>query len=95
MIGKVFRIFREKGGILKTLDLWDWYEGLDTKDQKRVKYFFSLKSIKDMRFPFKAKHFDSGEVQNPGYTKATFLGTLAQTALLDEKHRKPVNSAKL
>jgi len=86
MIGKVFRIFREKGGILKTLDLWDWYEGLDTKDQKRVKYFFSLKSIKDMRFPFKAKHFDSGEVQNPGYTKATFLGTLAQTALLYEKY---------
>jgi len=86
MIGKVFRIFREKGGILKTLYLWDWYEGLDTKDQKRVKYFFSLKSIKDMRFPFKAKHFDSGEVQNPGYTKATFLGTLAQTALLDEKY---------
>lgn len=86
MIGKVFRIFREKGGILKTLDLWDWYEGLDPKDQKRVKYFFSLKSIKDMRFPFKAKHFDSGEVQNPGYTKATLLGTLAQTALLDGKY---------
>lgn len=86
MIGKVFRIFRERGGILKALDLWDWYEGLDPKDQKRVKYFFSLKSIKDMRFPFKAKHFDSGEVQNPGYTKATFLGTLAQTALLDGKY---------
>lgn len=86
MIGKVFRIFREKGGVLKALDLWSWYENLDPKDQKRVKYYFSLKSIKDMRFPFRAKHFDSGEVSNPGYTKATFLGTLAQTALLDGKY---------
>ena len=40
MIGKVFRIFREKGGILKTLDLWDWYEGLDTKDQNVLNTFF-------------------------------------------------------
>lgn len=87
MIGKVFRIFREKGGILKALELWDWYEGLDNNEQKRVKYFFSLKSIKDLRFPFRAKHFDSGEVHNPGYTKATFLGSLAQTALLDGKYQ--------
>lgn len=86
MIGKVFRIFREKGGILKALDLWDWYEGLEPGEQKRVKYYFSLKSIKDMRFPFRAKHFESGEVQNPGYTKATFLGSLAQTALLEGKY---------
>ncbi len=86
MIGRVFRIFREKGGILKALDLWEWYESLDPKDQKRVKYYFSLKSIKDMRFPFKAKHFDGGEVENPGYTRATFLGTLAQTALLERKY---------
>ncbi len=86
MIGKVFRIFREKGGILKALDLWDWYEKLPIEDQKLIKYYFSLKTIKDMRFPLKAKHFDTGEVQNPGYTKATFLGTLAQTALLDGKY---------
>ncbi len=86
MIGKVFRIFKEKGGVLKVLDLWDWYESLEPKDQKRVKYYFSLKSIKDMRFPFRAKYFDSGEVINPGYTKATLLGTLAQTALLDGKY---------
>lgn len=87
MVGKVFRIFRNKGGILKTLDLWDWYEGLNPEDQKRVKYYFSLKSIKDMRFPLKARYFDNGEVQNPGYTKATFLGTLAQTALLEGKYQ--------
>ncbi|MCS7277537.1 MAG: hypothetical protein NZ531_01675 [Aquificaceae bacterium] len=87
MIGKVFRIFREKGGILKALDLWDWYEGLDPKDQKRIKHYFSLKSIKDLRFPLRAKHFDGGEVQNPGYTKATFLGTLAQTALLEGQYQ--------
>ncbi len=86
MIGKVFKIFREKGGVLKALDLWEWYESLEPKDQKRVKYYFSLKSIKDMRFPFKAKHFDTGEVNNPGYTKTTFFGTLAQTALLDGKY---------
>ncbi len=86
MIGKVFRIFREKGGVLKALELWDWYESLEPKDQKRIKYYFSLKSIKDMRFPFRAKHFDTGEVINPGYTRATLLGTLAQTALLDGKY---------
>ncbi len=86
MIGKVFRIFREKGGVLKALDLWEWYESLEPRDQKRIKYYFSLKSIKDMQFPFRAKHFDTGEVNNPGYTKATLLGTLAQTALLDGKY---------
>ncbi|MCS7262932.1 MAG: hypothetical protein N3C13_03620 [Aquificaceae bacterium] len=86
MIGKVFRIFRERGGVLRALNLWEWYEALDPKDQKRVKYYFSLKSIKDLRFPFRAKHFDSGQVQNPGYTPATLLGTLAQTALLDGKY---------
>ncbi|MEJ5339045.1 MAG: hypothetical protein ACK42C_09010 [Aquificaceae bacterium] len=86
MIGKVFRIFREKGGVLKALDLWNWYEALEPGDQKRVKYYFSLKSIKDMRFPFRAKHFDSGEVSNPGYTRTTLLGTLAQTALLEGKY---------
>ncbi len=86
MIGKVFRIFREKGGVLKALDLWEWYESLEPRDQKRIKYYFSLKSIKDMRFPFRTKHFDTGEVNNPGYTKATLLGTLAQTALFDGKY---------
>lgn len=87
MIGKVFRILREKGGILKALDLWDWYENLPLEDQKRVKYYFSLKTIKDMSFPLKAKHFDSGEVQNPGYTKVTFLGALAQRALLEGNYQ--------
>lgn len=86
MIGKVFRIFRERGGVLRALDLWEWYETLNPKDQKRVKYYFSLKSIKDMRFPFRAKHFENGEVNNPGYTRATLLGTLAQTALLEGKY---------
>ncbi len=86
MIGRVFRIFRERGGLLKALELWEWYEGLEPKDQKRVKKYFSLKSIKDLRFPFKAQHFDTGEVQNPGYTKATFLGSLAQTALLEGEY---------
>ncbi len=87
MIGKVFRIFRERGGILKALDLWDWYESLEAEEKKLVKYYFSLKTIKDLRFPLKAKHFESGEVQNPGYTRATFLGSLAQTALLEGKYQ--------
>ncbi|MEN3028296.1 MAG: hypothetical protein ABDH29_03555 [Aquificaceae bacterium] len=86
MIGKVFRIFRERGGVLRALGLWEWYEALNPKDQKRVRYYFSLKSIRDMRFPFRAKHFESGEVNNPGYTRATLLGTLAQTALLEGKY---------
>jgi hypothetical protein len=82
MLNRVFRIFREKGGILKALDLWDWYESLEPKWQKKVKYYFSLKTIKNLNFPYKAKHFDSGDVQT-AYTKRTFLGSLAQTALLE------------
>ncbi|MCX8163905.1 MAG: hypothetical protein N3D14_00745 [Aquificaceae bacterium] len=87
MIGRVFRIFRDKGGVLKALDLWAWYESLEPSEQKRIKYYFSLKSIKDMRFPFRAKHFDAGDVSSMDYTRATFLGTLAQTALLEGKHQ--------
>ena len=82
MLNRVFRIFREKGGILKALDLWDWYESLEPKWQKKVKYYFSLKTIKNLNFHYKAKHFDSGDVQT-AYTKRTFLGSLAQTALLE------------
>ncbi|GAB6065765.1 hypothetical protein JCM9492_08570 [Aquifex pyrophilus] len=83
MIGRVFRIFREKGGLLKALDLWEWYESLPHKYQKKVKHYYSVKTIKSLNFPFKAKHFDTGEIENPMYTKRTFLGTLAQTALLE------------
>jgi hypothetical protein len=83
MIGKVFRIFKEKGGLLKTLGLWEWYESLDAQKQKMVKYYFSLKSIKNIRFPYKAKHFDSGDIQETPYTKRTFLGSIAQMALLE------------
>ena len=84
MIGKVFRIFKEKGGILKALNLWDWYENLPHKYQKKVKYYYSLKVVKNLNFPLKAKHFDSGEVKDVPYTKRTFLGTIAQTALLEK-----------
>ncbi len=83
MIGKVFRIFREKGGILKALDLWDWFENLPYNKQRKLKYYFSLKSIKNLNFPYRAKHFDSGDIQDIPYTKRTFLGSLAQTALLE------------
>ena len=83
MIGRVFRIFREKGGILKALGLWDWFESLPHQYQKKVKYYYSLKTIKNINFPFKAKHFDSGEVGEVPYTKRTFLGSLAQQALLE------------
>ena len=83
MISKVFRIFKEKGGLLKTLGLWEWYESLDAQKQKMVKYYFSLKSIKNIRFPYKAKHFDSGDIQETPYTKRTFLGSIAQMALLE------------
>ncbi|SNZ16048.1 hypothetical protein [Hydrogenobacter hydrogenophilus] len=83
MIGKVFKLFREKGGLLKALDLWDWYESLDPQKQKMVKYYFSLKTIKNLRFPYKAKHFDSGDIKDTPYTKRTFLGSIAQMALLE------------
>lgn len=83
MIGKVFQIFREKGGLLKALDLWDWYEDLDARQQKNVKKYYSIKVVKNLSFPYKAKHFDSGEVERPLYTKRTFLATVAQTALLE------------
>ncbi len=83
MIGKVFQIFREKGGLLKALDLWDWYESLEPKYQKGIKKYYSIKVIKNLSFPYKAKHFDSGEIENPLYTKRTFLATIAQTALLE------------
>ncbi len=83
MIGKVFQIFRERGGLLKALGLWDWFESLDARQQKAIKKYYSIKVIKNLNFPFKAKHFDSGEIENPLYTKRTFLGTIAQTALLE------------
>ncbi len=83
MFGKVFQIFREKGGLLKALDLWEWYESLDARDQKKVKKYFSLKTIKNLNFPYRAKDFDSGQIESTPYTKRTFLGTIAQTALLE------------
>ncbi len=83
MLGKVFQIFREKGGLLKALDLWNWYESLEPKKQKAIKKYYSIKVIKNLSFPYKAKHFDSGEIENPLYTKRTFLATIAQTALLE------------
>ncbi len=83
MLGKVFQIFREKGGLLKALDLWDWYESLEPKYQKQIKKYYSIKVIKNLNFPYKAKHFDSGEIEKPLYTKRTFLATIAQTALLE------------
>jgi len=83
VIGKVFQIFREKGGLLKALDLWEWYENLDARKQKALKKYYSLKVIKNLSFPYKAKHFDSGEIEKPLYTKRTFLATIAQTALLE------------
>ena len=87
MIGKVFQIFREKGGLLKALDLWDWYESLEPKYQKGIKKYYSIKVIKNLSFPYKAKHFDSGEIENPLYTKRTFLATIAQTALLEGDYK--------
>jgi len=83
MIGRVFQIFREKGGLLKALDLWDWYESLDARLQKNIKKYYSVKVIRNLSFPYKARHFDSGEVENLLYTKRTFLATIAQTALLE------------
>jgi len=36
MIGKIFRILREKGELLKALGLWEWYENLPYKYQKKL-----------------------------------------------------------
>ncbi len=83
MVGRIFQIFHEKGGLLKSLNLWEWYESLDPWKRKAVKKYYSIKVIKNLSFPYKAKHFDSGEIENPLYTKRTFLATIAQTALLE------------
>ncbi len=83
MLRRVFRIFRERGGLLRTLDLWEWYEGLSADQQKAVKMYYTLKVVKDLRFPYRANHFDSGEVESTPYTRRTFLATIAQTALLE------------
>ena len=83
MIGKVFRIFGERGGLLKALGLWEWFESLPPDRQKAVKKYYSIKVIKNLNFPYKAKHFDSGEIERLFYTKRTFLATIAQTALLE------------
>lgn len=82
MPGRIFRLFRERGGLLKALDLWGWYEDLDAVRQKEVKKYYAVKVVKDLSFPYRAEHFDSGEVQT-SYTKRTFIATLAQTALLE------------
>ncbi|NPB08349.1 MAG: hypothetical protein GXN96_05415 [Aquificae bacterium] len=83
MIGRVFRLFREKGGLLKSLGLWEWYESLPHDRQKKVKYYFSLKTVKNINFPYRAKDFDTGDPGEVPYTKRTFLGSLAQMALLE------------
>ncbi|MFN3813745.1 MAG: hypothetical protein ACK4SM_03890 [Aquificaceae bacterium] len=82
MMGKVFKIFRKEGGLLRALGLWEWYKALHPKEQKVVKYYFSLKCIKSLKFPYKPKDLESGEVFTL-YTDKTFLGMLAQTALLE------------
>ncbi len=83
MMGKVLKIFRKEGGLLKALGLWDWYKALHPKEQKTVKYYFSLRCIKSLKFPYKPKDLERGDVLTQ-YTKKTFLGMLAQTALLEK-----------
>jgi len=83
MIGRVFRIFRERKGLLKTLNLWEWYERLDPHFQRKVKEYYMLKVVRNMNFPYRAEHFDRVEVRETAYTKRTFLATIAQTALLE------------
>ena len=99
MIGKVFRIFREKGGILKTLDLWDWYEGLDVIKYLDEGYKLDYCALR----PGRCEEWQiSPCAVHDKWTKLRqeileYLSTttVAELAEVEEKHRKPVNSAKL
>ena len=74
---------RREGGVLKALGLLDWYRSLGPDRRERVRRYFSVKVMKDMRFPYRAADLDRGEVSRVHYTRRTFLATLAQTAFLE------------
>ncbi len=75
--------FRREGGLLKTLNLWDWFKSLSPDRQKDFKRAYSLKVVRDMRFPYKIQQLLKGNIERTPYTKRTFLGTLAQASLLE------------
>jgi len=70
------------GGVLGALRLEEWFKGLPEEKREKLRFYFSKKAVKDLSFPFKASQLERGRVKVP-YSKRTFLGTLAQTALLE------------
>ncbi len=78
----MINFLRKKGGILGALGLTDWFSSLRRDRKRKVKYAFSLKVTRDLSFPYKAGDLERGEIVT-SYTKRTFLGTLAQTLLLE------------
>ena len=82
----MINFLRKKGGILGALGLTDWFYSLNRDRKRRVRYAFSLKVTKDLSFPYKAGDLEKGEITTL-YTKRTFLGTLAQTLLLEGDYK--------
>ncbi len=74
--------FKRRGGLLKALGLWEWYEGLPLKRRRAFKHYYAVKCTKDLSFPYKVSHLESGDIKTR-YTKRTFLGTIAQTSMLE------------
>ena len=82
----MINFLRKKGGILGALGLTDWFYSLRRDRKRKVRYAFSLKVTKDLSFPYKAGDLEKGKITTL-YTKRTFLGTLAQTLLLEGDYK--------
>ncbi len=82
----MINFLRKKGGILGALGLTDWFSSLGRDRKRKVRYAFSLKVTKDLSFPYKAGDLEKGKITTL-YTKRTFLGTLAQTLLLEGDYK--------
>jgi len=74
--------FGRRGGILEALGLSEWFHSLPRDRKKKVRYAFSLKATKELSFPYGPGDLEKGRIVT-SYTKRTFLGTLAQTLLLE------------
>ncbi len=78
----MLKFLSKRGGLLKALDLWDWYESLTSEYRKKFRHYYELKCKKDLKFPYRAFQLERGNVSTL-YTKRTFLGTIAQISMLE------------
>ncbi len=78
----MLNLFKKRGGLLKALDLWDWYDLLPLDRKRAFKHYYVIKCTNDLSFPYGISHLESGNIKTL-YTKRTFLGTVAQTSMLE------------